>query len=196
MRRFLVSFVVILSFVSSVHAHPVPKTNRDRTLVVHVTATALVIDYRLEIDEGSIPNELTAAEQARVSTRNDLLRTFTQSFAETTCRTLDASLDGKELQFKCVQQKFTAADHVRCDYRFEAPWSPALDGEHTVKVHECNYVTDDFSRLYLYLAADEGVRFVWAKAPSAALMNRSSDDRKPGDSNLLRRVRWISTGGQ
>ncbi len=188
MRRVLISFLVTLLLATPVVAHPVPKTNRDRTLVVHVTATALVVDYRLELDEGSIPNELTATERARVSTRNELLRTFTQSFADATCRTLDASLDGQELHFKCVQQKFTAGDHVRCDYRFEAPWSPTADAEHTVKIHECNYVTDDFSRLNLYLAADESVRLVWAKAPSAALMSRSSDDRKPGDDNRLRRA--------
>ena len=73
MRRLLVSFLVTLLFAAPVLAHPVPKTNRDRTLVVHVTAAALVIDYRLELDEGSIPNELTTEESAKVTSRTDLL---------------------------------------------------------------------------------------------------------------------------
>src|SRR5579872_2506736 len=92
MRRLLVSFLAVLLFVPVARAHPVPKTNRDRTIVVHVTAQALVVDYRLELDEASIPNELTKEELAAVTTRAGLLETFTRSFADTTCRTLDASL--------------------------------------------------------------------------------------------------------
>ena len=60
--------------------------------------------------------------------------------------------------------------------------------EYKLKFHDTNYNTDDFSRLYLHLAADDSVRRVSAKAPSAEVMNRTSDDRKPGDGNRLRRV--------
>ena len=162
-------------------AHPVPKTNRDRTLVVHVTATALVVDYRLELDEGSIPNELTSTERAHVSPRATNCRTFTQSFAEATCRTLDALLDGRELRFRCIQQKYSAGDHVRCDDCFESAWNLTPGTEYKLKFHDTNYNTDDFSRLYIYLTADESVHFLSAKAPSRELMSRSSDDRKPGE---------------
>ena len=78
MRRLLVAFLAALLFVPSVLAHPVPKTNRDRTIVVHVTVRALIVDYRLELDEGSIPNELTNQERAHIMTRADLLETFTR----------------------------------------------------------------------------------------------------------------------
>lgn len=188
MQRLLVSFLCALLFVPPAVAHPVPKTNRDRTIVVRVTAGALVVDYRLELDEGSIPDELTAEEKAHVTTRSELLQAFTQSFADTTCRTLDASLDGQELRFQCVQQKFTATDHVRCEYRFESRWALAADADHKVKFHDTNYNTDDFSRIHLYLAADNSVRLLSAKAPSAEMMSRSSDERKSGDGDRLRRA--------
>jgi nickel/cobalt transporter (NicO) family protein len=188
MRHLLLSLLAALLFAFPVLAHPVPKTNRDRTIVVRVLADGLVVDYRLELDEGSIPNELTREEAAKITTRTELLETFCRSFAETACRNLDASLDGKELQFKCIQRKFTATDHVRCDYRFLAPWSLKPGVEHKVKFHECNYVVDDFSRVNLYLTADDSVRILSGKAPDAELMSRGSDQRKPGDSDKLRRA--------
>src|SRR5262249_48633015 len=40
----------------------------------------------------------------------------------------------------------------------------------------------------VYLAAGSDVRLFSVKAPSAELMSRSSDDRKPGDDNKLRRA--------
>ena len=61
--------------------------------------------------------------------------------------------------------------------------------EYKLKFHDTNYNTDDFSRLYLYLAADDGVSLCLGEAPSTVeLMNRASDDRKPGDGNRLRRA--------
>ena len=188
MRRLLGSLLAVLLFVAPVVAHPVPKTNRDRTIVVRVTATALVVDYRLELDEGSIPGDLTDEQRVRIKTRAELLETFTQSFATATCRTLDVSLDGQALDFQCVQHKYTATDHVRCEYRFESSWSPAPGVEHRVKFHDTNYNMDTFSRIFVYLAADESVDLLTAKVPSQELMRRSSDDRKPGDDDRLRRA--------
>jgi nickel/cobalt exporter len=188
MRRFLPALFLPLLSVPPLAAHPVPKSNHDRTIVVRVTAAALVIDYRLETDEANVAYELPRAEAAGIKSREELLEAYSRSFADVLGRNLDASLDGKELRFKCVRRSFAATDHVRCEYRFEAAWAPAPADKHAVKFHECNYVTDDFSRLHVYLAAGGDVRLVSVKAPSAELMSRSSDDRKPGDDDKLRRA--------
>jgi nickel/cobalt exporter len=188
MRRFLFALLLPLLVAPTLVAHPVPKSNHDRSIVVRVTATALVVDYRLETDEANVAFELPRSEAAGIKSREELLEAYSRSFADVLGRNLDASLDGEELRFKCVRRSFTATDHVRCEYRFEAAWQPAADREHAVKFHECNYVTDDFSRLHVYLAAGGDVRLVSVKGPSAELMSRSSDDRKPGDDDKLRRA--------
>src|SRR5262245_8008326 len=143
MRRFLPAILVALLFAPPVLAHPVPKSNRDRIIVVRVTKEALVVDFRLEIDEGSIPDELPRTESARVTTRAELLGTFSRVFADALGRTLDASLDGQELRFRCVGRKYTATDHVRCDYRFESPWKLNPDTEHSVKFHDASFNGDE-----------------------------------------------------
>jgi nickel/cobalt exporter len=188
MRRFLLVLLLPLLLAPPLVAHPIPKSNHDRSIVVRVTAAALVVDYRLETDEANVAYELPRSEAADVKSREELLEAYSRSFAEVLGRNLDASLDGEELRFKCVRRSFVATDHVRCEYRFEATWAPAADREHEMKFHECNYVTDDFSRLHVYLAAGSDVRLFSVKAPSAELMGRSSDDRKPGDDNKLRRA--------
>ena len=128
--------------------------------------------------------ELTREEAAKVTSRADLLEIFSTSFAATASRNLDASLDGHELHFQCVERKYVASDHVRCDYRFVAPLALKPGQEHKLKFHECNYVTDDFSRLHLYLGADDSIRVVSSRSPDAEMMKPTlTDQRKPGDSD-------------
>jgi ABC-type nickel/cobalt efflux system permease component RcnA len=186
MRRFIFALVCTSFCTPAAIAHPVPKTNRDRTIVVRVTANALVVDYRLEIDEGSIPEELPSL--GKLSTREEILERFTTYFADVLGRNLDASLDDAELQFECTQHKFVATDHVRCVYRFVAPWKLAPGTEHKLKFHDANFVLDTISRLCVYLGADDSISLTDAKVPTAELMNRPSDQRKPGDTNILSRA--------
>jgi ABC-type nickel/cobalt efflux system permease component RcnA len=188
MRRFLLALLLPLLLAPTLAAHPVPKSNHDRTIVVRVTAAALIVDYRLETDEANIAYEVPREAAAGIKSREELLDAYSGAFAEVLGRNLDTSLDKEELRFKCVRRSFVATDHVRCEYRFEAAWAPAADREHAVKFHESNYVTDDFSRLHVYLTAGPDVRLVSVTAPDAALMGRSSDDRRPGDDNKLRRA--------
>src|SRR5260370_18487578 len=126
MRRLSLSLIAELLFAPPVLAHPLTGTkNRDRIIVVRVTATALIVDYRLELDEGSITTgpELPKSEWARVTSKTELFEIFTRFMEDILARNLDGWLDGQELHFKGVKHKFAATDHLRCDYRFEAAWS-------------------------------------------------------------------------
>src|SRR5436309_398787 len=49
-RRFLCCFLC-LATASPVFAHPVPSENHDRTILVRLTPTAVIVHYRLELDE-------------------------------------------------------------------------------------------------------------------------------------------------
>src|SRR5438067_808077 len=120
-------------------AHPVPRDNHDRTLVVRLTPGAVVVDYRLDVDEARAALDLSRAELARVSTRAEFYDAFTRSHAPYLAGNLDARLDGKPLTFTCVRQDYQMLDHLRCDYRFRAPWSPAPGKEHAFAFREGNY---------------------------------------------------------
>ena len=187
MRRSLLSLLVAFSLANTLLAHPVPRDNRDRTIVVRITPTSLIVDYRLEVDETSLVRELTREEAAKVTSRADLLEIFSKSFGETANRNLDATLDGQELHFQCVDRKVAATDHVRCDYRFVAPLSLQPGSEHKLKFHECNYVTDEFSRLCLSLEADNQIHIVSRKAPGRR------DDEAHDRSTEAGRQRQIAT---
>src|SRR5579871_2940187 len=45
---------LVLVAASVAEAHPVPRLSHDRTIVVHLTPDAVLVDYRLEIDDWTI----------------------------------------------------------------------------------------------------------------------------------------------
>lgn len=169
-------------------AHPVPSDNHDRAIVVRLTAEALVVDYRLELDEFRAQRDLPRSEIAKIASRKDFYTVFTNYFADVLPGNLVAKLDDKELTFTCERKTYEATDHLRCDYRFRAAWSPAPGSRHTFGFREGNYEEDDFSKLRLELTGDFQVRLLSAVAPEAALLDRPPGDRKPGEGERLRRA--------
>src|SRR5262249_55629577 len=103
-------------------AHPVPKDNHDRTLVVRLTPAGLIVDYRLELDEYRAARDLPRSELEGVDSRKDFHAAFRRYHADVLANNLFAALDGKPLEFSCTQQRHQILDHVRCDYRSRARW--------------------------------------------------------------------------
>jgi hypothetical protein len=169
-------------------SHPVPRDNHDRALVVWLTPAAVVVDYRLDVDEARAALDLSAAELARVSTRAEFYETFTRWAAPFLADNLVARLDGRPLTFACVGRRYEMQDHLRCDYRFRAPWSPQPGREHTFDFREGNYDLDDFSQLRLRLASNSEITLTRQDEPDEALMARPGEERRPGDGERLRRA--------
>jgi ABC-type nickel/cobalt efflux system permease component RcnA len=174
--------------VQPAFAHPVPSDNHDRTIVVRLTAEAVVVDYRLEVDELRAQRDLPRSEIAKIASRKDFYTVFTHYFADVLAGNLVARLDDKELSFTCEHQAYEATDHLRCDYRFRAAWSPAPGARHTFTFREGNYEEDDFSKLGLALTGDFQVMLLSVSAPDEVLLNRPPADRKPGEGERLRRA--------
>src|SRR5438132_6581108 len=65
---------------------------------------------------------------------------FRSLYAPILADNLTAKVDGKTLEFHCVERSHQLLDHVRCDFRFEAAWrrksqdrkSTRLNSSHTV----------------------------------------------------------------
>jgi ABC-type nickel/cobalt efflux system permease component RcnA len=180
--------LLLLALAAPAGAHPVPKDNHDRTVVVRLTADAVFVDYRLELDETRAALDLPRSEHAQIRSPRDFYAVFTRYFAPKVAYNLVADLDGKPLEFICVEQRHELTDHLRCDYRFRAEWKPAPGRPHTFRLHEANDPRDDFSRLELRLGGSPRVTFLEMTAPSDEVIVRSNRERRPGDSDLLRTV--------
>jgi ABC-type nickel/cobalt efflux system permease component RcnA len=180
--------LLLLALAAPVGAHPVPRDNHDRTVVVRLTADAVLVDYRLELDETRAALDLPRSEQANVRSPRDFYAVFTRYFAPKLAYNLVADLDGKPLEFTCVERRHELSDHLRCDYRFRAEWKPAVGQPHTFRLNEANDPRDDFSRLELRLGASPRVTFWEVIVPSDEVIARSNRERLPGDSDRLRTV--------
>jgi ABC-type nickel/cobalt efflux system permease component RcnA len=178
--------LLLLALAAPAGAHPVPGDNHDRTVVVRLTAEAVLVDYRLELDETRAALDLPRSEQANIRAPRDFYAVFTHYFGSVLAYNLVANLDGQPLEFTCVEERHELADHLRCDYRFRAPWRPAPGRPHTFELREANFHRDDFSRLELRLGGSPHVTFLEVKAPSDEVIARSNKERKPGDTDRLR----------
>ncbi len=178
----------LLALVAPVHAHPVPSDNHDRTVVVRLSADAVEVDYRLEMDETRAALDLPREDGSAVNSRRQFHEAVFRFYRSTLAENLAARLDGKPLDFTCVGGGFEMTDHFRCDYRFRATWSPAPGTRHAFAFRDDNFPGDDFSALRLSLGAGGQIRLPESVAPDEALMARPGSERKPGDGERLRKL--------
>ncbi len=141
MKRALFSLCIVLSAAPFVAAHPIPQNNRDRTIVVHLTPTAVIVDYRLELDEQKAYDELPIAVKLRFKDRSEIPAVFLPYFAPVVAGNLVATIDEKPLVFTPVSKYYwdRILDHQRYDYRFEAKWNPAPGVEHTFTLRKATF---------------------------------------------------------
>src|SRR3954469_1535055 len=150
---FRLSLAFALLVTLSCEAHPVPRDNHDRTLVVYLTPAAVLVDYRLEVDELRALKDLDEAEVSLtgVRSRQDVHAAYLRHLAPVLLGSLVVRLDGRELELTCVEQRFALLDHVRCDYRFKAAWRLDPDKSHRLDFYEGNFAADSVSAIRLSL---------------------------------------------
>lgn len=182
----------------SLVAHPVPRDNHDRIIVVKLTPEGVIVDYRLEMDEFTaaldllkVARGLAPEDVAHINDRKKIPEVFLRFHAPYFRDNLVASLDGRDLKFEIVRTSFKLIDHLRCDVRFRADWKLDEGREHRFAFREANYEIDEVSKLEIRLTAGKGVEIVSADAPDEALMAQPSDLRGPGDTDRLRTVRAV-----
>jgi len=128
--------LVVLMRPHSAQAHPVPKNNHDRTIVVRLSQDrqkgllAITVDYRLEVDEfTAIYVDLPALGQKielnKVATPIQYYEAYLTGYAPILAANLAGTIDGEPLVFRCVKRRFSLKDengdllnHLRCDFVF------------------------------------------------------------------------------
>ncbi|MFO0880533.1 MAG: hypothetical protein U0840_24570 [Gemmataceae bacterium] len=173
-------------------AHPVPRENHDRTLVVYLTPTAMVVDYRVELDDYRLYRDLDGVDLKRAPGES-VHAAYLRYFATVLKENLVATLDGRELEFTCLGSSFRVLDHVRCDYRFRAEWKLQAGQEYRVTFADANFHGDEVSRLHLTLDPSPELTLSAVEAPDDALLTRPPALLEPGErerrSKLSARVR-------
>jgi ABC-type nickel/cobalt efflux system permease component RcnA len=176
-------------------AHPVPRDNHDRTVVVRLTPEAVRVRYTLDVDEGRAARDLRDVELPGVSTPEQFYQAYARHMAPILAGNLAARLNGRPLTFDCVGQGYERLDHLRCEFHFRAAWRLEPGRSHSFTFREGNYDLDDFNRLDVILVAGRGVTISAVTAPDRALRERPPLDRLPGDGERLRRVQATVTLG-
>ncbi|MGL4552352.1 MAG: nickel/cobalt transporter, partial [Gemmataceae bacterium] len=161
-------------------AHPVPKDNRDRTLIVRPTPAALVVELRLEIDESRAARDLPVEDLTAVKDRAGLLAAFQRHAEATLGGGLAVTLDGQELDLRCTARAMKVTDHVRCDFRYEAPWRLSPAGSRFT-FRECNHEIDGVSLIDLTLSPSAGVTARDVAGPEKRRTLRATLSAEPGE---------------
>src|SRR5205807_665984 len=204
-----------------------PQRAHDRTIAVRLAADAdnsriiVNVAYRLEIDEFTVVfDDLPAlgdkVELSKLRAPDEFYDAFTRCYAPILAANLLARLDGKPLEFVCIQKSHQLKDengvplnHLRCDFVFEAR-SPAsavrafwprpgvpfplvltdfiLAGTHTLTFREGNYELEE-GYIRASLAAGGSIAFLGKTEPDAGLQARPAAELKPGDDARLRILR-------
>jgi len=133
----LLTLVVVMR-PHSAQAHPVPKNNHDRTIVVHLSQDtqkgllAVTVDYRLEVGEFTaiyvdLPALGEKIELNKVATPIQYYEAYLTGYAPILAANLVGTIDGEPLVFRCVKKRFSLNDengdplnHLRCDFVFRA----------------------------------------------------------------------------
>src|SRR5262249_30307772 len=177
--------------VQPLFAHPVPRKSHDRTIVVRLTPEAVVVEYRLELDEWTAVNDLVPVlereDLAKLPSPSDFYEAFLKTYGPVLADNLTAKLDRKPLTFTCESRKYQVLDHLRCDFVFRAPWTPPTEGRLRFAFHEGNFELES-GRINLSLVGVAPVRLEEVTQPDEGLKNRPATDLRPGDDGRLRKA--------
>jgi nickel/cobalt exporter len=192
MSRRLISFWVILAAALPAGAHPVPRNTHDRTITVRLTRDAVIVDYRLEVDEFTVvyvdlPAVSDRVDLTKLKRPNEFYEAFTQVYGPILADNLLATADDRPLKFICTHSNHEVLDHLRCDFRFEARWQPDSSQPRKFTFREANYELQT-GMIRLSLASDPSVAILEKVEPDDALKMRAAIDLGPGDEERLRRA--------
>src|SRR5262249_54226153 len=150
------AFILLLVVPALASAHPVPRGDHDRTVVVHLQPNPVrneievVVHYRLEVDKLTVVFDDMAPFKDQVKKLGDNSLTyfdeFTRIYGPILAANLIATGDGKALTFTC--DSFSCRDldvddkplgHLRCDFVFHAAFGLRPGEIQTLSMREDNY---------------------------------------------------------
>jgi ABC-type nickel/cobalt efflux system permease component RcnA len=188
---------------SDASAHPVPKSNHDRTIVVRLQSGSepgrmrVRVDYRLEVDPATVILEdmkpfRDEIDISQFKSNLDYFKEFTRIYAPILADRLIAHFNGSLMVFVCLERAHTLQDekgepldHLRCDFAFTAVLACAPDKENVLTFREANYQEQE-GLINLTLVNESQASIIRKVEPDAAVKGRPANERLPGDDAKLR----------
>lgn len=185
-----ISFSVTTPFAG---AHPVPKDNHDRAIIVRLTPEALVIEYRLELDRDGLTlardlREAIAdrAEWAKLTSEGKLYEAFPRTYAPLLAGNLTVKLDGQELLLDHgPPPKPVITDSILFPLTLRHAWKLQPGQRYQLTFHEGNYETDE-GLIKVSVVGDGAVYILKRSEADEETKNRPYSQRRPGDEKRLR----------
>jgi nickel/cobalt transporter (NicO) family protein len=205
--RYLFAVAALCLLVSTVGAHPVPKDNHDRTIVVRLqksdTADRLRVrvEYRLEVDEGTIIDKDMKPyrdDYPPLKYRGEPMKfyaKFAEIYAPIYAAHLVMHVDNKLIEtFRCLERTQRLEDeagkglgHLRCDFVYETTIEIPLDRKTAFSFYEKNYWGED-GDVVLSVVNETGLAIEGVTAPEDVLRKRARENPEAGDDERLRRM--------
>ncbi len=187
-RWFLLSLSCALGLANSLRAHPIPRENHDRVIVVRPMPEGVWIQYFLLVDAGQASRDLRDVELPGVTTLEQLCQEYTRYMAPILAGNLMVRLDGRTIPLRIVRQNSEVLDHFRCEIHLRGDWKLQPGRPYAFAFREGNFDLDTFSHLEVSLTSGRGIRLGSVTAADRALQDRPALDRKRGDMERLRRL--------
>jgi nickel/cobalt exporter len=203
--QWLCALCVSVVPLAAAHAHPVPRSNHDRTIVVRLAPEAgadkvtITVVYRLEVDELTVVLEDMAPFKDEIDLekyrdrREAYYAEFMRLYAPILANNLTATVDGKPLTFRCTVRNASLRDeqgqvlgHLRCDFTFQTAFAAAPGQARQFRLREGNYETQE--GLIDLSVVNESLDMTSVVQPDAALKKRARFELQPGDEDRLREV--------
>jgi ABC-type nickel/cobalt efflux system permease component RcnA len=210
-RRYVYPLLALAALCASAalaRAHPVPRSNHDRIIVVRLERdgtsdrVTVNVEYTLEVDEWTVINddmppfadEVKFADFGR-DKLDAFFGEFTRIYAPILARKLRSDIDGVPLEFTCVKRKHAVRDeqgvllgHLRCQFEFRASVPVRPGKPHRFNFREGNYLLQK-GLIDVSFVGGSGIRVLDSVTPSAELKKQAPNFLGPGDDDRLREVR-------
>ena len=184
MRCVWLAIGALTCIATSARAHPVPKSNHDRTIIVRLQKSdkpahlVVRVEYTLEVDETTVLLEdmlpfRDEVDFARYRGRPlDYYREFMRIYAPIIGDRLLVKVDGKKLELTSTdreprlndKEKKEPLGHLACDFVFRAEFAVAPDMEARFWFREANYVLQE-GQIRLSFVDEAGLKLSSVEAP-------------------------------
>jgi nickel/cobalt exporter len=213
-KRFYVLALVILGAIAShTRAHPVPKDNHDRTIVVRLQKTEtpnkirVRVEYRLEVDEETVLLRDMRDYRDEVSYVDyfpqrplEYYAHYTRIYAPVFEERLAAEVNEQRLdRFRCVSRKERLLDedgkklgHLRCDFVFETSFDAAPGEKIHFFFHDQTYLSSGIAaepgQLVLSLVNETGLAIESKIEAEESVRKRPIEKLEPDEEDRLRKI--------
>ncbi len=126
-------------------AHPLFRQHHDRTVLVRLTETGVVVEYTLALDHWTLLSDLVPFrdEIDPAQGPKHLYREFARLYGPRVAEGLLLEVDGRELKLRYAgKHDFKEEDHLRYRFVVEAAWPKAARSQTRLKITDSNFTLD------------------------------------------------------